>query len=81
MTTKAKKTYTKIDLDTRIVVVAKENPCRPGTAAHKRVGAVLRAHGKTVRDAVKAGARTSTVRYLAALKAIRAAAPARKAAA
>lgn len=44
---------------------------REGTAVAKRVGAVLASGGKTVEAALKKGARTSTVRYLAKAKVIR----------
>ena len=75
MTTKTK--YARTDL-TAVIVVKKgaENPFREKTAVHKRVGLVLRASGKTVADVVKAGARTSTVRYLAAEGLVRLAAKA-----
>ena len=56
-------TYKKLDLTARIVVVANAtNPRRPGTAAYRRAGAVLRASGESVADAVKVGAKPSTVR-------------------
>jgi hypothetical protein len=48
-----------------------ENPFREGSAVHKRAGAVLRANGKPVAAAIKAGARVSTVRYLEKAKVIR----------
>jgi hypothetical protein len=72
MTTKSKKSK-RVSPETKIIVVKRENPCRSGTAAHKRVAAVLRCHGRTVRDALRYGARTSTVRYLATAGLIRAA--------
>lgn len=68
------------DLQAKIVVVkGAENTYRPGTAVHKRVGCVLRGNGKTVRDVVKAGARTSTVRHLVEAKLIRLVTPAKTA--
>jgi hypothetical protein len=44
---------------------------REGSAVAKRVAAVMGAGGKTVELALKRGARTSTVRYLAKAKVIR----------
>lgn len=48
-----------------------ENPFRAGTAVHRRASAVLRAHGKPVTEALRRGARTSTVAFLAKAKVIR----------
>ena len=56
----------------RVVKTAEANPFTPGTKVHKRVAAVLRC--KTVDAAKRAGARASTVRYLANAKIIRVAA-------
>lgn len=52
---------TKIIPTAKITVVKKENPFTEGSKVAKRVGAVLKA--KTVEEALKKGARTSTVRY------------------
>ena len=72
MTTKAKKSaYQRTDTTAKIVVLSAINPCRSGTAVHRRVSAVLRSNGKTVRDALRAGARTSTVRWAARQKLVR----------
>jgi hypothetical protein len=43
---------------------------REGTAVYKRVRAVLASNGKPVETALKRGARTSTVRFLAKAKVI-----------
>jgi hypothetical protein len=65
--------FRNIDPATTKIVVPKdaENPFREGTATHKRVQAVLKANGKVVDLAVRAGARLSTVRYLARAKVIK----------
>ncbi len=72
--TSARRTVTpSLDTSARIVVnKSVEVPAfREGTAVAKRVAAVLGAGGKTVDLALKHGARTSTVRYLAKAKVIR----------
>jgi hypothetical protein len=64
MSKKSKKTPARpVALDAKIVVLKAENPFREGTAVHKRVQAVLACKGKTVEDAVRRGARRSTVRW------------------
>jgi hypothetical protein len=63
-----------IPLDGKIVVVKAENPFREGTGAYKRTQAVLACKGKTVEDALKKGARRSTVRWLYNHKIVRVAA-------
>ena len=64
MTKAVKKTMPKpIDETAKIVVLNKENPFREGSNVHKRAHAVLTS--KKVADALKKGARISTVRYLA----------------
>lgn len=66
------KTYQKTDLTAKIVVLKDaSNDRRPGTLAHRRAQAVFRCNGKTVEAAVRAGARTSTVRHLVEAKAVR----------
>lgn len=60
----AKKATLKLIASTDIIVVAKkENPFTEGTGAYKRVQAVLASNGKTKADAIKKGAKSSTVRY------------------
>jgi hypothetical protein len=49
--------------EAKITVINKENPFREGTGVYKRAQAVLTS--KKVADAIKKGARISTVRYLA----------------
>jgi hypothetical protein len=51
-----------IEKTAKIVVLKQNNPFRPETAVHKRARAVLTS--KTVADALKRGARVSTVRWL-----------------
>ena len=58
-----KKTAKKsIPITAKIVVVKRENPFREGTDVAKRAAAVLSA--RTVEQALKKGARRSTVRWL-----------------
>lgn len=56
----------------RIVVNKKAElpPFRDGTGVAKRVNAVIACNGKPVESALKRGARTSTVRFLAKAKVI-----------
>lgn len=73
--TTKKVTAAAIPDDAKISVVAKaENPFTPGSAVYKRVQAVLASNGKTVADALKKGARKSTVKYLRDHKIVRVAA-------
>jgi hypothetical protein len=53
----------------KIIVLKKDVPFREGTAVHKRGQAVLRS--KTVAEALKRGARPSTVRYFVECKQVR----------
>lgn len=53
-----------IEKTAKIVVLKQDNPFRPETAVHRRARAVLTS--KTVADALRKGARTSTVRWLMA---------------
>lgn len=48
-----------------------ENPFRKGSARAKRASVVLRANGKPVAEAIRRGARLSTVAYLAKARVIR----------
>lgn len=59
----------KLDDTAKIVVLKKDIPFREGTAVYKRARAVL--SSKTVQEALKRGARTSTVRWFVAAKQIR----------
>lgn len=68
-----RKTAASISDDARITVIAKaENPFTPGSAVYKRVEAVIKA--KTVADALKKGARKSTVKWARDHKIVRVAA-------
>lgn len=71
MASTAKK-IVQIDHAAKIVVrkTAEVPEFREGTAVAKRVQAVLSSNGKPVEAALKKGARTSTVRYLAKAKVI-----------
>jgi len=60
-----------LDRAAKIIVLVRDNPFREGTAVHGRVGAVLRANGRTVETALRGGARTSTVRHLVGEKMVR----------
>jgi hypothetical protein len=51
-----------IETNAKLIIVKNDNPFREGTAVHKRARAVLTS--TTVAQALKKGARTSTVRYL-----------------
>lgn len=53
----------------RIVLLVKDNPRRQGTEAARRARAVM--SSRTVQDALKKGAKTSTVRHLAESRVIR----------
>lgn len=59
----------KLEETAKIVVLRKDIPFREGTAVYKRAQAVLRS--KTVAEALKRGARTSTVRWFVACKQVR----------
>ena len=71
----AKKTSVVAALDPTAKIVVNKSVAVPefrdGSAVQKRVNAVLAARGKTVELALKRGARTSTVRYLAKAKVIK----------
>ena len=67
------KTAASIPDQAKISLIAKaENPFTPGSAVYKRVEAVIKA--KTVADALKKGARKSTVKWARDHKIVRVAA-------
>jgi hypothetical protein len=49
----AKKTNTRVNNETKIIVIKKENPFRDGTEVAKRADAIFKCNGKTVADLKK----------------------------